>query len=752
MKAKNPLSSLKIPTFWTQGKKAQSLIPWRKTEALIKDARGGIHFQMPDVETPATWSPLATEIAASKYFRKKGVGRKGYETSVRQMVDRVVDAIVKAGIRQGCFKGKESQNFAEELKFILWTQKAAFNSPVWFNLGLSEAYGIKSPSDHWVWNGKKVVQVHEAYKNPQASACFIQKIDDSIEGIFELAKTEAKLFKYGSGTGTNFSTLRSRFEELGSGGTSSGLISFLDVLDRGAGAIKSGGTTRRAAKMVIVDIDHPEIEAFIDWKKNEEEKVHLLIQGGMSSEFEGAAYKTVSGQNANNSVRVTDQFMKAILANQDWELKARSTKKTLRRLPAAELWEKISVAAWACADPGLQFHDTINSWNTCAEDAEIRASNPCSEFMFLDDTACNLASLNLVNFFNSEGRFDLAGFLHTVRIVFIAQEILVDHASYPTAKIAQNSHDYRPLGIGFSNLGSLLMRLALPYDDDRSRGWAALLSALLTGQAYLVSTEMARKKGPFVRFKANKKSMLKVIKKHAQSMDQWRAHMNPELFFVAKNLWQEVLENGKKFGFRNSQASAIAPTGTIGLMMDCDTTGIEPEFSLIKTKKLVGGGHLEIVNTAVEPALLKLGYKIEEIKLIQKQILQGKNISSISELKPQHRSLFSCAVGDLPLSPESHLKMMAAVQPFVSGAISKTVNLPADTTPQGICQVYTEAWRLGLKSIAIYRDGSKKSQPLNQNKNKIPEGFQKCPECGGSTELHSGCYRCTNCGFSLGCA
>ncbi len=712
---------------------------------------------MKNVESPESWGQMAIDIAASKYFRKKGVPGKGHEHSVKQLVERVVKSIQTSGIKQGHITKKEASNFYEELKYILYSQKASFNSPVWFNVGLHQAYKIKSPSQHWAWDfkKKKVAVVEDAYLRPQASACFIQRIDDSIEGIFELAKTEAKLFKYGSGSGTNFSTLRSRYEELGSGGTSSGLMSFLDVLDRGAGAIKSGGTTRRAAKMVIVDVDHPEIEDFISWKKKEEEKAKMLIAAGLSADFEGPAYKTVSGQNANNSVRVTDLFMKAIEKNLDFNLKTRATKKILRQIPAKKLWDEIAQSAWACADPGVQFHDTINSWHTCPKGGEIRASNPCSEYMFLDDSACNLASLNLVQFWNVKTGFDFAGFLHTARVIFLAQEILVDEASYPTEQIALNSHLYRPLGIGFANLGSLLMRMGIPYDSEEAHAWAGMLTALLTGQAYLTSVEMAQQLGPFSAYAKNKSAMLKVMKKHQAAVKKINFSClklrSPQV--LVQDLWKDVIAQGSRYGFRNAQASVIAPTGTIGLMMGCDTTGIEPEFSLVKTKKLTGGGVFQIVNTAVEDALLIMGFSNTESRhRILKKILQENSVTEISELNAEQKKVFSCAVGDQALSPESHLKMMASVQAFISGAISKTVNLPSSASHENIAGVYWQAWKLGLKSVAIYRDGSKMSQPLNRKPSDIPEGFQKCPECGGATELHSGCYRCKNCGFSLGCA
>lgn len=716
-----------------------------------------MHFEQKGVEAPESWSQLAVEIAASRYFRKTGPGRAPREKSVRALVDRVVDAIVGSARKQGLFATPASaEHFREELKYLLWTQRGAFNSPVWFNVGLWDSYGLRSDSEHFAWDEKKkrVSALRNAYERPQASACFIQDIEDSIEGIFDLARTEAKLFKYGSGTGSNFSKLRSRYEELHAGGTSSGLISFLEVLDRGAGAIKSGGTTRRAAKMVIVDADHPEILDFIDWKKTEEQKARALIAAGWSADFEGPAYHTVSGQNANNSVRVTDRFMKAVEKGSSWELRRRDGR-LHRRIPARLVWDKINQAAWFCADPGLQFHDTINRWHLCPAAGPIRASNPCSEYMFLDDSACNLASLNLVKFFDDDGRFLEDDFRHAARILFIAQEALIDFASYPTEAIARNSHEYRPLGLGFANLGSLLMRLAIPYGDERGAAWASLLTAFMTGQAYATSVELARVRGPFAGYRRNRASCLSVLKRHERAAKKLlRAELiDPALRRSALRLWSEVTAGAARFGLRNAQATVIAPTGTIGLLMDCDTTGIEPDFSLVKRKKLSGGGEVEIVNQSVAPALRALGYSPAAIARIETELRRTHRLESVPELRAEHRAVFACATGDGALAPEDHLRMMAAVQPLISGAISKTVNLPASATVEDIARVHLLAWKMGLKSVAVYRDGSKGGQPLSAKKSAPTENpFMKCPECGSATELHSGCYRCTNCGFSLGCA
>ncbi|QDK46270.1 Vitamin B12-dependent ribonucleotide reductase [Bdellovibrio sp. ZAP7] len=753
--------------FVPPGKNPENMFKWKKINCEIKNRKGEIFFEMKNVEAPEGWSQLAVEIAASKYFRKSGVPRTQHEKSVRQLVNRVVSAIAGSALKQGgYFKNKkEADIFKNELKYILLSQRAAFNSPVWFNAGLFEAYKINSPSEHYAWDAKKksIQPTQNAYERPQCSACFIQSVDDSIDGIFELAKNEARLFKYGSGTGSNFSTLRSKYEALNSGGHSSGLISFLEVLDRGAGAIKSGGTTRRAAKMVVVDIDHPEVLDFIEWKMKEENKAKLLIEAGLSADFEGEAYKTVSGQNANNSVRVTDQFMKAVQNEKPWKLLARVSGKVVREVPSADVWKKINHAAWMCADPGIQFHDTINQWHTCPNSAEIRSSNPCSEYMFLDDSACNLASINLVKFLNADGSFDFESFIHTARTLFVAQEVLVDYSSYPTEKIAQNSHDYRPLGLGFANLGSLLMRKGIPYDSKEGRAWAGAISSLMTGVAYLTSAEMARAQGAFPGFKKNRAPMIQVMKMHEKALNAISWKDLPEgLDNAARNLWKAVVYNGSKFGFRNAQATVVAPTGTIGLLMDCDTTGIEPDFSLIKLKKLVGGGEIQIVNQSVTPALRVLDYDDTQIETIVKYISEHNTLEGCPEFKQEHLPVFDCAnaaPGGRVLSPESHVTMMAAVQPFISGAISKTVNLPNSASEEDISRIYFLAWELGVKAVAIYRDGSKLSQPLNTKKKHTaasegtPSKFTvKCPECGSDTVLTSGCYRCPNCGTTVGCA
>lgn len=706
----------------------------KKVNARIQNSDGEVIFAMANVSAPASWSQTAIDIAASKYFRRS----VKKENSVFKLVDRVLSGLETALKKSGYLTSSQQKKLLARLREHLLSQRAAFNSPVWFNCGLYESYGIKS------------------YKAPQCSACFILSIEDSLDSIFDLVKTEARLFKHGSGSGTNFSPLRSYQENLDSGGTSSGLLSFLEILDKSAGAIKSGGTTRRAAKMVCVDVDHPEIMEFIQWKTQEEKKAKALIQAGYSAALDGEAYKTISGQNANNSVRITDQFMHAVVENKNWSLKARTTKKTMRTLPAQKIWQAICQSAWECADPGLQFHDTINKFHTCPQAGPIQASNPCSEYMFLNDSACNLASLNLAQFFDGE-QFDLENYLEVIGDFIIAQEALVDYAGYPTKKIKENSEKFRTLGLGFANLGSLLMRMGLAYDSEEARSWAAALAALLSGKAYLQSAQVAAKKGAFVGFKKNKQAMLEVISRHEKALKKINWSFLPAEFKThALAIWKEASHLGKKYGFRNAQVTAIAPTGTIGLVMDCDTTGIEPEYALIKFKKLVGGGSLQIINQSVEKSLKKLGYAEQEQKKISEFILQNNSVIQCAELKPEHRAVFATATGDNVISAAAHLYMMSAVQPFISGAISKTVNLPQSATVEDISEVYRTAWMLGLKSIALYRDGSKFVQPLATSQTTaislISSQNPTCTICGSPTQLESGCYRCLNCGTTTSCA
>lgn len=735
-------------------------------DAVIKDSEGNIYFQMSRVKAPDHWSQTAVDIAASKYFRKS----IKKENTIFNLVERVVAGLKTAALTSQIFNSKsEIQNFLNEIEFHLLNQSAAFNSPVWFNCGLYEAYKLSSRSEHYVWDKKKnnVIKTDDALKNPQCSACFIQSVEDNLESVFDLVKNEAKLFKYGSGSGTNFSRLRSKYENLNSGGTSSGLISFLEILDKSAGAIKSGGTTRRAAKMVCLDVDHPEILDFISWKKREEDKAKALISCGYSSSLDGEAYHTISGQNANNSVRLSDKFMQALEKNELWSLRSRVTNKTLKKILAQDLWLEICKAAWACADPGVQFSDTINRYHTCKSTDLIYASNPCSEYMFLDDSACNLASINLLKFYKNN-EFDIVGFLATVKTFIIAQEALVDYASYPTQKIAQNSHEYRPLGLGYANLGSLFMHMGLSYDSDEARAYASVITALMTGMAYYTSAELAEKLGSFKGYKKNKKSMFGVLKKHQKSLNKINWKLLPEgLEELCRNLWSDVITLGQIHGFRNAQVTVIAPTGTIGLVMDCDTTGIEPDFSLVKHKKLSGGGYIKIINQSAEKSLSALGYSELDKKEILNMIFNGEDFINKSCLKLEHRSLFFTAAGTTGklndvLSPEAHISMMAAVQPFISGAISKTVNVPRTASVEDISNIYLNAWKLNLKAVAVYRDGSKFSQPLNQqknekhtkkntNENKLNTSLV-CSECGGDLFLESGCFRCVNCGSTTACS
>lgn len=741
--------------FVNVGEKAEKHFASKSHDSEIKGADQQIYFSKKNVKAPKDWSATAIDIAASKYFRKTVKA----ENSIYALINRIGKGLETAAKNSGLFStSKDVQSFCEEIKYILLSQRAAFNSPVWFNLGLKEAYGLSSESEHYFWNkkSKKVVSVQDAYLHPQTSACFIQSIEDNLESIFDLVKSEAKLFKYGSGSGSNFSKLRGKNELLSSGGHSSGLLSFLEVLDKAAGAIKSGGTTRRAAKMVCVDLDHPEIEEFINWKAKEEKKAQALIGAGYSADLDGETYKSISGQNANNSVRVPDRFMNLLGKNKPWKLRNRHDAGVFKEISADKLWKEICEAAWDCADPGLQFDDNINRFHTCPQTDKIHASNPCSEYMFLDDSACNLASLNLVKFLDNKQNFNLEDFVHCVKIIFVAQECLIDHSSYPTQKIAENSHHFRPLGLGYANLGSFFMRMGIPYDSEEARAWAGFLTAVMTGVAYETSAQMAKEAGPFTGFKKNRTSMLKVIKKHQKALAGIDWKLLPDSYKkVAVGLWKTAVDSGERYGYRNAQATVIAPTGTIGLVMDCDTTGIEPDFSLIKNKKLSGGGYLKIVNQSVSVALEKLGYLPKDVEKILIQIEESGSVLK-SGIKSEHHQIFSCATGDLALTPAAHLKMMAAVQPFISGAISKTVNLPANSSVEDVSDTYKQAWQLGLKAVAIYRDGSKFVQPLSTAgitpKKAEEANHPACTECGYPTVLESGCYRCTNCGTTTACS
>ncbi len=721
---------------------AEAQVKWKKFDSKILNSQGAAIFGMKNIEAPASWSQTAVDIVASKYFFK------GHEKSVRQLVNRVARGLETAIVQSKIFKNKNDiKNYINEIKLGLYRQEFAFNSPVWFNCGLSETYKAKSKSDqHYAFNfkNKKIEPVPDVYKRPQSSACFIQSVDDSLESIFDLLKTEAMLFKFGSGTGTNFTNLRSRFENLKSGGTSSGLISFLEIFDKSAGSIKSGGVTRRAAKMVCLDVDHPEIMDFIEWKKKEEKKARVLVDAGYESSLDGEVYRTISGQNSNNSVRVTDLFMQQVLKNGDWNLKYPSSRKIHQKIKAQEIWKAVCDSAWECADPGVQFDDTINKFHMSKASGPIRASNPCSEFMYLDNTACNLASLNLIKFFNNN-TFNIEKFSRDVDRIFKAQDSLVDYASYPTQQIAENSHRHRPIGLGFANLGSLLMLMGIPYDSDQARAWAGMITATMTAQCYFTSSEIARIKTPFAEYLKNKKSALAVIAKQMNAVHEIDWSKLPEDYKKSTyTLWMKAVSSIKKHGLRNAQVTVIAPTGTIGLVMDCGTTGIEPDYSLVKNKKLSGGGVLRIVNESLEKVLENLGYSDSNKNQIIHHIINTGSVMNCENLKSEHRAIFQTASGDNPISPDGHLLMMAAVQPFISGAISKTVNLPSSSTREDISDVYMKAWKLNLKSVSLYRDQSKFVQPLSSVS-------QKCVVCGFKTILESGCYKCHNCGFVSAC-
>ena len=681
----------------TPGHHPFDLVEWESRDAVITGESGRNVFEQKDVEVPVFWSQTATNVVANKYFRGQ-LGTPERETSIRGLLARVVDTIEAWGRADGYFSTDEdAATFGAELTHLLLHQMACFNSPVWFNVGSRE--------------------------HPQCSACFINSVDDSLESIFGLAQTEGMLFKHGSGTGSNLSTLRSAREPLSGGGTSSGPVSFMRGYDAFAGVVKSGGRTRRAAKMVILDVDHPDVEEFILSKATEEQKAWALIEAGYDGGFNvpGGAYDTIAFQNANHSVRVPDEFMHAVVADEEWTTHAVTTGEPLGTHRARDLMKAIAEATWVCGDPGLQFDTTINDWHTCPETGRINSSNPCSEYMFLDDTACNLASMNLLSFFDAERGFDAEGFRHACEVVITAQEILVDRASYPTPAITENSHRYRPLGLGFANLGALLMARGLPYDSGEGRDYAAALTALMSGAAYAQSARIAEVKGPFDGYGPNKEAMRGVIEKHRDALgDVESAHVPGELYDAAGESWSEALAIGAEHGFRNSQISCIAPTGTIAFMMDCDTTGIEPDIALIKYKKLVGGGMIKIVNQTVPVALERLGYDEEARMRIVDWIEEHDTIEGAPDLADGHLEIFDCAFkpagGERSIGYRGHLEMLSAVQPFVSGAISKTINMPEETTAEEIQDAYVEGWRLGLKAVAIYRDGCKRSQPLSTKK------------------------------------
>jgi len=711
-------------------------VEWEMRTASIQNEKGQAIFEQRNVEVPADWSQTATNIVASKYFHGK-LGTPERESSVRQLISRVADTIAQWGVDDSYFRTEEdARNFHDELVHILVRQKASFNSPVWFNCGLWHKYHRNSPASGWYWDpaAAGVKKETEAYRHPQCSACFINSVQDNLDSILTLAKTEGMLFKWGSGTGTNLSTLRSSVEPLSGGGIASGPLSFMKGYDAFAGVIKSGGKTRRAAKMVILNIDHPDITDFINCKAKEERKAWALVDAGYDQAIDGEAYSSIFFQNANNSVRVSDDFMKAVVEDREWTTREVATGKPAKTYRARTLMKMIAEAAWQCGDPGMQFHSTINKWHTSKATAPINASNPCSEYMFLDDSACNLSSLNLMKFLTPEGEFDVEAFRHAVDVMITAQEIIVDNASYPTEKIAVNSHDFRPLGLGYANLGALLMANGLPYDSDAGRDFSAAITALMHGEAYLQSSRIAAELGPCAGYPLNRDPFLSVIEMHRQSLAKINAHNVPgNLWEAARKTWDDCLGNGMKYGYRNAQVTVLAPTGTIGFMMDCDTTGVEPDLALVKYKKLVGGGLIKIVNNVVPAALLKLGYTPEQSSDIVSYIDQHGTIEGAPCLKAEHLPVFDCSLkpvnGKRSIHYMGHVRMMSAVQPFLSGAISKTVNMPEEATADEIANVYTEGWRLGLKAIAIYRDGSKRVQPLNTSKGQ--ESGIRSQESGG---------------------
>ena len=848
MARKNEKKGLKVDRLYTrEGVSVYDLLEYDLRSSVIRNPKGDAVFEMYNVEVPKGWSQVATDILAQKYFRKAGVpqadGSLGGERSIKQVVHRLADCWKSWGERYGYFASKkDAEVFYDEIAYSLLTQMAAPNSPQWFNTGLYSAYGITGkPQGHYFVNPDtgKLEQSTSAYERPQPHACFILSVDDDLVnggGIMDLWMREARIFKYGSGVGTNFSNIRGEGEKLSGGGTSSGLMSFLKIGDAAAGAIKSGGTTRRAAKMVCLDLDHPEVIDFIEWKMKEEDKVAALINAGYDSHYEGEAYRTVSGQNSNNSVRVPNSFFHALQNGENWNLLARTDKHVMRSIPAKDMWDLVAKAAWRCADPGVQFDTTINEWHTCPEDGPIRASNPCSEYMFLDNTACNLASFNLRKFFNEKTlEFDVNGFEHMSRIWTMVLEISVLMAQFPSKEVAQLSYEFRTLGLGYANLGSVLMVSGIPYDSNEARAIGGAITAIMTGISYKTSAEMASVLGTFPGYERNKKHMLRVMRNHRlaaynspassyEGLEVKPVGIDPKycpayLLEAATTSWDEALQMGEKYGYRNAQTTVIAPTGTIGLLMDCDTTGVEPDFALVKFKKLSGGGYFKIVNESVPPALENMGYTPEQIDAIIKyakghaslngcpnvnpDTLRAKGFTALDiekieaqlpgafditfafnawtlgeetmqrlgftaeqyknpafnllrelgyskaeieqaneyvcgtmtvegapYLKDEHLPVFDCAnkcgvKGVRYIHPHGHIRMMAGVQPFISGAISKTINLPNEATVEDIQQCYELSWSLGLKANALYRDGCKMSQPLSNKKDEEKEDAKK---------------------------
>ena len=688
-------TNLSVGRLFTEPKtKGYDSLNWIKTDSVIANPMTGKNvFEQRGVEFPDTWSQNAINIVSQKYFTGSP-GTKERESSLKDLIDRVVDTITRQGLQESYFDSeKEAEDFKEELKYILATQRASFNSPVWFNIGAPD-------------------------RAQQASACFILGIEDTMPAILNWYQEEGMVFKGGSGSGVNLSPIRSSVEPLGkSAGTASGPLSFMRGADASAGAIKSGGKTRRAAKMVILNVDHPDVEEFIWAKAREERKARDLQAAGWDMSLDGKDIHSIQYQNANNSVRVTDEFMQAVVDDKNWDLKAVTTGKTVKTVRARDLMRQFAEAAWECADPGMQYDTTINHWHTTPNAGRINASNPCSEYMHLDNSACNLASINLLKYLDDDGNFDVEQFKHTVEMVFTAQEILVGYSEYPTESIKKNARVYRELGLGYANLGAMLMAQGLPYDSDEGRAQAAAITAIMTGHAYATSAKISRKIGPFAGFHKDREGMIRVLKQHRAAVnDIDPSQVSEKLLSAAATAWDEAVELSELYGVRNSQASVLAPTGTIGLMMDCDTTGIEPDLGLVKVKKLVGGGTMHIVNQTVPRALKALGYNPVQVQQIVEYIDKEKTIIGAPDLKPEHKDVFACSMGDNSIHYLGHVKMMSAVQPFLSGAISKTVNMPEEATVEEIEQLHIDSWKMGLKAVAIYRDNCKVAQPLSMAK------------------------------------
>ncbi len=708
-------------TFSADNESPFEQVTWEKRSAKISDDKGETIFEQPDVEVPSDWSQLATNVVVSKYFYGDAKKKGHREASVRDLVHRVTRTIADWGREDGVFASDaDAERFYDDLTFLTVNQFGSFNSPVWFNVGLHHVRGVdgSAAGHHWDYDRNEPVPTENTYEYPQASACFIQSVDDTMEDIMRLAADEARLFKFGSGTGSDLSTLRSSREKLSGGGTPSGPISFMRIFDQVAAVVRSGGKTRRAAKMQSLRVDHPDIKEFVNCKTDEERKAWALIEQGYDGSFNGDAYASVMFQNANLSIRVTEEFMQAVMDDDDWQTYAVTSGEPLEKYKARELMHDIAEGTHVCGDPGVQYHTTINKWHTCPNSGPINASNPCSEYMFVNDSACNLASLNLMKFRRPDGSFDVDRFRAAVRTFIIAQEILIDRASYPGERICRNSHNFRPLGLGYANLGALIMSLGWPYDSEGGRATAGAITAIMTGAAYETSAELASRLGTFPEYYKNRDDMLRVIKMHRGAVEGIAEKDCPaDLVTAARRSWDQALCAGEKMGYRNAQVSVLAPTGTIGFMMDCDTTGIEPDIALVKYKQLAGGGMLKIVNRTVPLALERLGYSRDEISQIIEYVDENDMIEGAPGLKDEHLAVFDCAFkpanGSRSIHYMGHIRMMGAAQPFLSGAISKTVNMPTEATIDEIMQVYIDSWKLGLKAVAIYRDGSKRTQPMN---------------------------------------